>query len=497
MPTPAKKRTHTPRPRPRKDGSIGWQVRYTITRAGKRVSTSQVFDDELEAVRWAALLDRLGAERAEAILRARLGVEAAGELTLAQWLRRYVDRLSGIEDATRKRYHRFIDLDVVGFFGEDCPLSTYTEELDAAWVLWLEHDVCHKPGRPPGNLPKTIRNKHGFMSEAMAAAARHRPDPLVPANPCAHTRLPRANGRRRDFFTPAEFELFEAVLWPKYRPMFEFMVMSMCRPGEVFALTVGDVDPDTGAVTIDKAWKYDNGRRKLGAPKSERGVRVTYVPLETVARLELDRPRDELLFPTGVGTAFTVAGFYSQIWLPAIRRLEALADPDDPGRNLFGRMARWPGETPAQLLTRFDRSVVDGLLAKWVTPYITRHTGISWRLQDGVPIWVVSRDAGHESVSTTDRKYGHIDSRASLAAAETAAGRLPALRSTVVDLEMMRRRRMVRAGQLGEIDQTGEGFEAVWMDADGVVHSRVFDDYDAAVDHVALHEVGDPIAGAA
>ncbi|WP_369024107.1 tyrosine-type recombinase/integrase [Nocardia cyriacigeorgica] len=364
-------------------------------------------------------------------------------------------------------------------------------------MLWLEHDVCHKPGRPPGNLPKTIRNKHGFMSEAMAAAARHRPDPLVPANPCAHTRLPRANGRRRDFFTPAEFELFEAVLWPKYRPMFEFMVMSMCRPGEVFALTVGDVDPDTGAVTIDKAWKYDNGRRKLGAPKSERGVRVTYVPLETVARLELDRPRDELLFPTGVGTAFTVAGFYSQIWLPAIRRLEALADPDAPGRNLFGRMARWPGETPAQLLTRFDRPVADGLLAKWVTPYITRHTGISWRLQDGVPIWVVSRDAGHESVSTTDRKYGHIDSRASLAAAETAAGRLPALRSTVVDLEMMRRRRMVRAGQLGEIDQTGEGFEAVWMDADGVVHSRVFDDYDAAVDHVALHEVCEPIAGAA
>ncbi|NEW27287.1 tyrosine-type recombinase/integrase [Nocardia cyriacigeorgica] len=493
MPAPNKrKRTHTPRPRPRKDGTVAWQVRYTIVRNGKTVATSQVFDDEVAAIRWAALLDRLGPDRAEAILSAQLAAEAEAELTIAAWLRRYVDRLTGIEPATRKRYHRFIDLDVVGFFGEHAPLKAYTEELDAAWVLWLEHDVCHKPGARPGNAPKTIRNKHGFMSEAMAAAARHRPEPLVPANPCANTRLPRVNGRRREFFTPAEFELFEALLWPKYRPMFEFMVMSMCRPGEVFALTVGDVDVATGAVTIDKAWKYADGKRVLGPPKSERGARTVHVPLETLARIDLDRPANELLFPTGVGTAFTVVGFYKQIWLPAVRRLEALGDEQEPGRNLFGRMARWEGETPAQLLARFGRDTVVGLLAKWLTPYITRHTGISWRLQDGVPIWVVSRDAGHESVTTTDRKYGHIDSRASVAAAELVGGRLPVLRSNVVGLEMARRRRAARAGLLGEIDKTGEGFEAIWMDAAGIVHSQLFDNLDAAVEHIALHEVDEP-----
>lgn len=487
MPTPAKKRCHTPRPRPRKDGSICWQVRYTIIRNGRPVATSQPFDDEAAAVRWAALLDRVGPERAESVLAAQLEASSAAELTVSQWLRRYAARLTGIEEATRTKYIRFIDRDVDPFMGE-LPLRAYTEELDAAWVTHLEVEV--------GNAPKTIVNKHGFVSAALAAAARHRPEPLIPANPCAHTRLPRVAGRRREFFSPPEYELFEALLLPKYRPMFEFMVMSMCRPGEVFALTVGDIDAETGAVNIDKAWKYANGKRRLGLPKSERGIRTAYVPLDTVERLELDRPANALLFSTGAGTAFTVTGFYRQIWQPALRRLEALADVADPGRNLFGRMAHWTGDTPEQLLGRFGRPTIESLLAKWITPYTTRHTGISWRLQDGVPIWVVSRDAGHESIQTTDRKYGHIDNSASRNAAELAAGRLPKLRNTVVGIDFARRCRLVRMGDLGEIDRTADGFEAIWKDAAGVVHSKVFAEYSDAIEHVARHEAGEVSAAA-
>lgn len=64
-------------------------------------------------------------------------------------------------------------------------------------------------------------------------------------------------------------------------------------------------------------------------------------------------------------------------------------------------------------------------------------------------------------------------------------------------MELARRRRLVRLGQLGEIERVAAGFEAVWMDARGLVHSQVFDTYDAAVDHVAQHEVGDLLADVA
>ncbi|MFF7941636.1 hypothetical protein ACFZC5_18135 [Nocardia gamkensis] len=60
------------------------------------------------------------------------------------------------------------------------------------------------------------------------------------------------------------------------------------------------------------------------------------------------------------------------------------------------------------------------LQRKHLTPYTLRHTGISWKLQDG-PIFVVSRDAGHESVTITDRRYGHNERAASASAAQVIA----------------------------------------------------------------------------
>ncbi|MFD6224362.1 hypothetical protein [Nocardia asteroides] len=100
----------------------------------------------------------------------------------------------------------------------------------------------------------------------------------------------------------------------------------------------------------------------------------------------------------------------------------------------------------------------------------------------------MSRDAGHSSIAITDARYGHISSAASAASAEAIAGRLPRLRADVIDLEQARRRRLVRLEPLGEIERVPGGFEAIWMDARGLVHSQAFDTYDQAVGHIAQHE---------
>jgi integrase len=46
----------------------------------------------------------------------------------------------------------------------------------------------------------------------------------------------------------------------------------------------------------------------------------------------------------------------------------------------------------------------------------------------------VSRDAGHESVTTTDRYYGHNDRNASESAAQIIAGRLPRVRANMLSV---------------------------------------------------------------
>jgi integrase len=476
----------TPRIRVRKDGSTYSQVRYRINRDGKAVQASQSFDDHAAAIRWARLLDRVGPVEAERVLAAQLGA-VADTITLKVWLHRYVDHLGkSVDEETKRKYRRMIDRDIVPFFnGEHLPVDGVTPELDAAWVEWLETEF--------DNAPKTIRNKHGLLCAAMGAAARQRPTPLIPWNPCAETKLPKCSAREVDHLSEDEYELVEQLLAPFWRPWWEFGVMSMARPGEQGALTVGDIDRNTGGVSITKAWKWANGRMRLGDPKTERGVRMTFVPLETVAQLDLDRPADAYLFLTPSGLPVTSVRFWQQGWAPALARLEALAAGD---RTPFTGAAGWEGLSFDELCRRYGH-LVGRLTSKRLTPYCTRHTGISWRLQDGEPIWVVSRDAGHSSIAITDKRYGHISAAASAASAQAVAGRLPRLRGRVLDMELARRRRLVRLGQLGEIERVAAGFEAVWMDARGLVHSQVFDTYDAAVDHVAQHEAGDLLADVA
>ncbi|WP_433600403.1 hypothetical protein ACQPXH_00580 [Nocardia sp. CA-135953] len=148
----------------------------------------------------------------------------------------------------------------------------------------------------------------------------------------------------------------------------EFCLTSMARPSEVGALTVGDVNRDTGGVRINKAFKYTGTGWRLGPPKTRRGVRTVNVPFETINLLDLDRPHDALLFHTRRGTPIRAAYFYQEAFLPALREL---VEVDDQGNV-----------------------VVDRLAGKRPSPYTLRHTGFSWRLLGGVPMFVVSRDAG-------------------------------------------------------------------------------------------------------
>jgi integrase len=99
------------------------------------------------------------------------------------------------------------------------------------------------------------------------------------------------------------------------------------------------------------------------------------VPLETVELLDLDGPKHEPpSAPVRVGWWVTV-NYYQQAFQPALR---ALARTDDHGNVIEDRLN---GKRPS--------------------PYTLRHTGINWRLLGGVPMFVVSREARHDSYDTT------------------------------------------------------------------------------------------------
>ncbi|WP_040703606.1 MULTISPECIES: tyrosine-type recombinase/integrase [Nocardia] len=412
----------TPRPRKRADGSIAWQVPfYFYDVDGKRRQSSETFDEYDEAQWWADLIDRIGIEEAVKVVETRRET-GSDVMLLSTWLERYIDRMVGVQDDGRRKYRRFIVNDILPFYGERARLDAVTQDTDAAWIVFLEQDK--------GNAPKTISNKHGFLSAALRAATEQRPTPLLPFNPCAGVRLPRHDQSEIDIFDNDEWELFEHLLLPRWRPQAEFGLVSMARPSEVAALLVRDVDPETGSVRIAKAYKDGGSRLKLGKPKSSRGIRTLSIPLETLGRLDLDRPGNALLFQTGEQTPVTASHFYKNAWQPALRRLDGLARRDF---TLFTKKALWRG-LPAEELMAVYGPAIRRMSGKRLSPYTLRHTGISWKLQDGVPLFVVSRDAGHESVTTTDRRYGHNDRAASRSAAAVIAGRLPRVRAEMLAL---------------------------------------------------------------
>jgi integrase len=51
-------------------------------------------------------------------------------------------------------------------------------------------------------------------------------------------------------------------------------------------------------------------------------------------------------------------------------------------------------------------------------PHDLRHTNATWLIQAGVPLLVIQRHLGHESIQTTVDRYGHLDRKTSRVVAD-------------------------------------------------------------------------------
>lgn len=365
------------RPRPRKDGTYTYAVLYNID--GRQ--SSLPFDDEKAAEAFKLLVNNVGAARALEIHNVdpspRRGAARETGMTLGEWLTHHIDHLTGVEQKTIDDYRRYVRMDLAML--TDIPLAKLQEEDVALWVKHLETTGGRKG---TGNAPKSIRNKHGFLSGALSAAVpKH-----IPANPAAGRRLPRVAGEVDDemrMLSREEFSVLLASTTEPWRPLMEFLVASGCRWGEAAALKPSDVNRSTGTVRIRRAWKYSGtGGYVIGPPKTKRSRRQIDVPSSVLDKLTYT---GEWLF-TNTGRGRRAKGgpvrypnFRSNVWDPAVER--------------------------------------SGLQPK-PTPHDLRHTCASWMLNGGVPIPVVSRHLGHESIQVTVDIYGDVDRSSSKAAAD-------------------------------------------------------------------------------
>jgi integrase len=362
--------------RQRRDGSTYTAVLYVLN--GKQSSSS--FNDHAEGVRFQELANKTSPAKALEVWATQ--TPGADSFTVASWCSHHVDHLTGVNEATRTRYRRYIANDIAPSEIGPLPLAALTNADAAHWLNRLTGSA------------KTAANKHGFLAGALNAAVRagH-----TSANPCDGNRLRRDEPAEMVFLTHEEFRLLQTCVGEYWQPLVEFLVASGARFGEVTALKPGDINLAENTVDIRRAWRYVVGEGfQLGPPKTKRSVRTIDVAATALAKLDLT---GEWVFTnsgrsTNGGPDDPVRGpnFYSNVWVPALARAKEAG------------------------------------LTKKPRVHDLRHTNASWLIQAGVPLTVIQRHLGHESIQTTSDRYGHLDRRSSRVVADVVGMALKANR---------------------------------------------------------------------
>ncbi|MEE6139839.1 site-specific integrase [Mycobacterium sp. 050128] len=353
------------RERDRKDGSRYWAVLYTLN--GKQTSSS--FNDQGEALDFQNLANRLGPAKAIEVWRTRQQTD--GGHTVGSWCSHYIEHLTGVNQATRTKYRAYVTNDIAPSAIGPLPLSTLGNHDVAAWLNALTGSA------------KTAANKHGFLAGALNAAMRAR---HITANPCDGNRLRRDEPTEMVFLTQHEFGLLLSSVTEPWQPLVEFLVASGARWGEASALKPTDINVAEGTVDIKRAWRYVSGEGyQLGPTKTRRSTRTIDVSTSTLSKLDLS---GEWVFTNsgrggrGADGPVRAHNFNPNVWVPAVGRAR------------------------------------DGGLIKRPRVHDLRHTNASWLIQASVPLPVIQRHLGHESIQTTVDRYGHLDRRSSRVIAE-------------------------------------------------------------------------------
>lgn len=386
----------TIRRRERKNGTAIFQVRWV---QGGRGGTweSESFPDEEQAAGFKKLVDAHGQQWPTGWVKGRGFVQQEteiGDMPFLDWAHRYVGRLTGIDDRTRHDYRREVDQHLALLrhaepSGRTVPatIGNLTPDDIQDWVRAEEagerdpEDPRKWRRRPAG--PKSIANRHGLLHCIVQAAVEADP-PLRTRNCCRGTRLPRLDDHTEEEMTFLEHDEYARISAeiddPHARDLADWLVGTGMRWGEATALQVRDVDLRRATVNVQRAWKRsapgDAGPAYfLGPPKTKRARRVIALSpdqVDMVRKRVAGKPPEGLLFETRLGKAWRHDNFWRRRWRPAVA------------------------------------AAIEKGLPKRPRIHDLRHTHVSWLVAARIPLPAIQARLGHESITTTVDRYGHL-----------------------------------------------------------------------------------------
>lgn len=365
-----------------KSGEIRWRVRFRLAKQGNPVS--ETFHTQAEALRFAALVDKVGGQAARDHRNAYIhGEPDSMQACFDRYLQLAASRVSrGTLDKYKRQWEAYLKDE----FG-DWPADGVTREQVEIWVGNMRNRETARSAAarakalkngelaplPDYLATKTIANAHGLLSSILEREVRAG---NLDRNVARGVSLPRTGRKKQPvFLTTGEFAEFLTAVAPEWQDFISLLAGTGMRFGEATALTAADIDLQTSipVIRVTKAWsRAGKGEGYiLAPPKTDAGVRTISIPSQLIPILQnlVDTvPPGGLLFNKD-GKQIPNAWFHDAVWSPACKKAN---------------------------------------LGKRPRIHDLRHSHASWLIMQGVPLTVIQRRMGHTSIKVTSDLYGHL-----------------------------------------------------------------------------------------
>ncbi|MFJ8798439.1 tyrosine-type recombinase/integrase [Streptomyces sp. NPDC102487] len=445
---------------PRKNGAgaiTSYQVKWRLGGARDGLWQTERFDDEPSATVFKDVVNECGQQWPPGWIKGKGYItahQAAQEGDEQYRFRAYATKSIGQRAKGGQRYRDAsmgeLERYVFPTFGNCDVRSTehFSKDTIAEWLLLMQRTMVYRGAKHVPMSPKTIKNLHGLLSSILKQATQDEP-PLRARNPCERSSLPQvrlsAEGAKNDdeddepaedieFLEPQEVAGIVACLQrPEDKRLVRFLFATGLRWGEVTALARRHAKTSKRGkreISVVRAWKWNKDKSYyLGTPKTERSKRTIRVSpaawLDLVEQGVGSNPHSAFVFDNGHGERLPYSTFYDR-WCDAVHQAQE-----------------------------------EGLLPDYKAPTIhdLRHSHAAVLLSDGRDLMYVQRRLGHESITTTIDRYGHLRPEADDDAMDVIDASLGHTPGDGQEQAETGSRRVVYVAQLGH----GEGHcEAFW-----------------------------------
>ena len=241
-----------------------------------------------------------------------------GEITFFEYVEKEWLPHKHLEVTTRASYVSYLNKQFYPAFGKK-KLNKISPSVIQDWVTNAHAE---------GLSARSIKKYHVFLASIFRRAVRDR---ILVYNPCDHTELPKVIARKSRTLSPEEFERLLHALPQQYQLMIETFIETGMRWGEVIALRPRHIDflrrtisveetivetskelSPTGERFIVKPYPKNNEPRTFGVRQAWLDDIAEHINTKAIGR-------DDLLFPTKVGTPISRNSFRTHVWLPAVQ----------------------------------------------------------------------------------------------------------------------------------------------------------------------------------